>query len=1750
MLETPQPLKKFREIQDIYVILHRLKGDKTITLKGIAPFHTLEDLHRAIWLQEGKDEDLYPKYSYLAIEDGNEIILPATYTFVDVLEEGVDVIEIPDPRKVFSEKRIQESFVESDGEKKPVGYRPRGRITIEDFFKTFTTTPVFHLFPFTYCKALTKLSGTISKKDWYGLFYPYFPALDPTTTGQFTETDLKQSKLAADFTEAKLKQVALLDELLKMIPLKELHTTQVKHLSFQWISTENQPLFDGVDELFFALPVDESKPFMRLLTPNTTPMTKLYRPDSFQPPQVNDPVLLKTWVDEPNPDPSENILFVKFLIRKQDIGTPPLYGTLRVMDDTTATFSIQPQKEQRVIDFQRDLSRLPTILEKLAVGMPFKLKDAQLGRASLKIELPFETKPEKNIKKQVAERLSHLNSLFQLTLPPTDDEKPFLTYRYKAVSNFTTDDRISSFITYVLSRQGVKAEQGQTLAPQIANEFQISEDEAMQKITTYFEKASEVSTADVNAREFLILNNKGIDISLSTVDIKTFAINLFNIRAISIQDILRICTIMSLVFYGTDDEWDSALLKKGITSAYSAKAAKTIELVEQEDILEEEQVTTTDIGENDGFFLNVGMGEETTRQESEQPPEQPEQLKAKEPESTSDEKIVAYGWFINRLKKLDPKLFDYKVTQPGQLHYSSKCANNEDRYPLVLTAQQYQNMRKIYEKDVINGEVGFIVYGERDTKETIEAAKGKIEKIHVMRYGSDPNNLYYFLCHGMICLRDLLPILAKDWVSDKDYYKKTKPVESCPFCHGTEIKDREHPAEGQTVFIRLAKPRKQALYIRFLDNPDHPAGYDLPCCFIKEKHVDWSDQRFKFIRDAPTTSSALATEEENENKAREAAIKSEEFEKALKIREQLVVSYDVLRWKAGNEYILGPEKYPLEPGKIGLPSLLLDSFLGQESSSMVKRFKIKMEFKPSVHGFFRLGVLNKLTYLNQSLFAALAPLLGLNTISEVENHLTALIKPKVFLNLNFGNLVLEFFDPSDPNFPPPSDIELANFAKNQLSITNMNDTRYEISRFYRSYHRFISYIKDPTKKKQLRHFVHALAEPDLLAPNGLTILTLHYMGDPRDKNTRVEILCPMMGFDTSRYANNSIGFLTYSDSGIWEPLIYVDKIDQTGAAQSDLYFTITQQQMQEPSFPCIVRDRYIDEFLVKCRSAHIGAFTYQSGVDSRALLPFSKAVEVLQSLKLTGIVKDIYNHLIAITLKNPVEGKSDDILVPVVDDGNVLYSTQTGIKTHLGLKSIYLASANDVYSFYEEKLTPMLLPLRNVYKIESFLMTNKIIGFRLGGADTYATILLPCGPSRQDGVEIPQALIEARGKEDFQFEYMINHDIITAVNHETYGENDVSAFVLQKKQIDILYEHLRLSFSNWIANMDASGPRKFIENLIGIKPWIKLKKDPNYVKMRALKIEFGSVIASWFAPDDLPIDTRNILLKNDCIAIEEEGKCTNTCKFTDGKCKIHIPEEIQVRSSPKTTSQDAITYFTERLFDEIIRLPAKRSELMTKTVKRIQIPSTNVHVGNQWILPENVPAWYDLLRGSSEQEAEKPQYYEEFGRTTMTEEEEIDLEEGRNLYSLPQSLLAELDPASVENIVLEVIGSKNESRSEVFRRYFGIRQSEDDTDTYLSTTTLTEISKKYRVPVIQVQVNKTPLIAEGRSDASKFTAKTVVYVLVPDFSEGPALLVMKNDASDTILGSLLRGKLYDSIQTRKIFKRTKITTNIPLETNE
>jgi hypothetical protein len=326
--------------------------------------------------------------------------------------------------------------------------------------------------------------------------------------------------------------------------------------------------------------------------------------------------------------------------------------------------------------------------------------------------------------------------------------------------------------------------------------------------------------------------------------------------------------------------------------------------------------------------------------------------------------------------------------------------------------------------------------------------------------------------------------------------------------------------------------------------------------------------------------------------------------------------------------------------------------------------------------------------------------------------------------------------------------------------------------------------------------------------------------------------------------------------------------------------------------------------------------------------------------------------------------------------------------------------------------------------------------------------------------------------------------------------------------VDDIYQHLRLSFSTWVAvSSEGSTLRESIKKLI------ERRDIPAFEKIRRLQIELEALLIGWLAPDPNPFTPEPVFLRSDCASIQDPEKCTGYCTMDNNVCKLHIPETITIGEKTLNTSRFLIL----RLLDEIVRIPAKAHELLEKGVKRVQVPTTNIRIKDQWIIPENVPAWYTLLRDSSTQQ-EQAQYYEEFSRSFRPEEQVSQVQ----LVELPETLKAILPEESIPSLALRVVGP--------LLQYFGFEEEE------ITPVVLSQLAKKFSIPVILVSVKQDPIVPIGRSKAL-FSLKGSCLVLVPDLDEGPALLVTRDTMNEFVPGEMLKGPILNSIQKGKVIIR-------------
>jgi hypothetical protein len=1618
---SPKYLGSFQQDQKTIQIYYFTRPDAAPTLMTLKvyPFMTLYDIKILIFQQLRKEISAHPSFQSLLLplpdmSEGNEeenltFNVDATklakeymtFEYTWTKPESTSQFNLINPFVRASGSEVDAQFVTETG-KRNLSFSPRSRMTVEDFFHEIQESDTLSVHLFLYKDILPGVRAELrsSEREWFGRISPYFPDLLVNQSATTLSESLKQRANLYDAYVLGLQtQLGTLDNLLteEAVPLLPMSVVGCRFLRLVWPhkGTKTIPL----ETLFYQLDATHERPFLRILPVGETPTTKLKMNTTFRIPDISDPRLLRNWKEERNPKADKDFLFSKLIIRRT-VGTQPaLYGTLRIFDDNSADFLVLPPKQLRFLDPRSDLSALGSLLTTGLNGFPFQSQEPEIGEASIicAIRLPLTTKLL--TRDALRRRLGLFTCLFQ-EIPPLPGDKPLLMLRYRAVSNFATEDRFYTFLTLMVSRTIAKGEAAMPeLVVALQKEFQLSEEDAQSKVVNWLRNRGEIQLAIPETKDYIMTYNPGIDIAIFGQQ-SYYTIHIYRLDSKIVFD--RITTAIALLL--SAKESDLLLEERTAVALTSVANAAAVASPGSEEagirvanglaqapgdavvsrVSEDDSINSANSGDDmyrrlmmgppadgedegegeGGDFELVNLGNavneqaapaqqaEAPREEAprvEAPPARAEEAEPEENEAPAGKKKKSYqGWVKSQLQIADQRLFQYDTDVAGRKikKYVTMCQATESRQPFVLNEEQFQVMRETYAADA---EVMFVVYPLEQGQALPQAGD---EVYTLLKYGTNPLKQNYYLCCQFFCTKDYILVREKDFYSTVDRQGKSKPGESapgrkdngsCPFCHGLEIKVLKSPGVNETIIQRRSKKGedKRHLYVGFLQGEtQHPEEFYMPCCFTEDTTLYSSDTRFDKVR---------IQEEEKEE---------EEVKTVVGVP---TTSYQITLYRAHKKYIVGPEKEflkisEIDGPQIGLLPSIVDKYFGQTPKEFVSREANKMELLPSAECFLRVAVENRSSQRYDSFFSAVAPYLDYrNTAESVKARIREVITPRVFTFLNYGNLVLEFYDPGDPA-PPEQELRL--WISRELQI-DLNPTNMDAAmRIWKSYHHFLGFLES-TQPKEYRQFAQMLALPGLIASRGLLLIVLEL-----NEKDELSVRCPPFGFNVEQYASSDIGFILHRTSGIWEPIFYSLNKPQTPRFKAVHQPEITFQRSLEADWPSIVKQR-VNEFARQCYSTGRAAYTSSRSIDPMALVPLSRAIEAMPQTP-TGVVRDAYNHVVAITFRAKA-GKPGLVALPVVDD-EFIALTRT---IHLDWDDYTPAPMDLLVKFYKDNFQDIfaLYPGYRIKRRIKSRATGRYVAVQLANR-----LFIPAAPPKQEE-EISSLPL---GEVD-EMEWSMNRAIY-------FGKEEIpeETMLLKATETDMreIFEHLRLTFSNWLSSKSTSSDLRAT-----LKKIIESTKLPLFEKRKRLEILLGPTVLSWMDTTKPKGEQEGSLLRVDC-RLYSAAPCPARCVWRQeageevGKCLLHSPKQFQLGGR----LVNGPYLLMMRLFEELLRYPERRKQLLTGTVATLVALKEAVKVGEQYVLPESSIAWHDLLRIDwMETGKEQKKFFEEMSRGAVEE---------------------------------------------------------------------------------------------------------------------------------------------------------------------
>ena len=1579
----------YDNIEKVSVLIYNDTKPTKMDLLNITPFMTLFDIKLAVYEVMGKKSFALPDYTFIGVKSpsNDEEIHSFEYGFASIESPDAPII-LKEPITHIKSNEPDTRFIESSGDKKILRIYNRERITLESSYFNSNTNNVLHVhFYKNLKKALgdQNKNGTIGNKEWNGFLYAYFPKLNINSSFDSNNQYIDEQNMRVDAFSKKKDFYEKINKLLKEESVNKISLNGIKYLRLYY----NKPkTFLGIETVFYNTAVNNVIPYMRLFTVESTPISKIHMLNNK--PNLEEQQLLIQWSKERNVTPERISALVKIRISKS------LYSTLRLFDDGTADITNQPPKSVRILE-QNDIENLAKVTGEALKGFPFLKQAPNAINGTFIFKINNDSQMSKSSFRM---RLNLFSSIFQ-EIKPLMNENPFIMLRYKLISNFNTEDNIQTFITQILTRKKLHGDEKYNDIPDlISEEFDINMNDATMHLNNYMTNKGNVKSTLLPEGELHVEENRtGIDIAIFARH-PSYFFHLYNID--SYTTLRRVISFLSVLFnYSTD------ALSVPKSSVSIIKAADSAE-AEDEDDFESvvgaendfQSVTTPpkdgDTNNFNDLMFDTDMptlyDEEDVlpnaiddNQEAEEQEDTTDKFKlelmmdtkaAAETAINNESKMDEDGkytdlksYFLNKLKEADRNLFEYNKTNPSTEAYGTKCQVSNGRQPAVLNEEQYQNMLKEYDDVIKSKEIAFYVYPMNKNEKFDDTIK---EYYTLMRYGS-PKKRNYYLCSPLFCIRDNILVREKEYQGtllrrklrgEDGATRTTKSPKSCPFCEGTLIENTAFPKVNETIIKRVVKggtADKLHNHIGFLTEAN-PNGLYLPCCFIKNKPLYYGDNAFPSDMVKDTVEDLTKTHN---------------------------VTYENVLLAIPSSYILGVEKLPLDgflvrnkkpsDPQIGVLPPVLDKYFSQDFNDFINRMANPQRIKPKTRGFMRIGVDNSKANTNDAFLSVVAPFFGKKSAKDMKTFIKDIVNPRLFITLNYGNLLLEMYKPNKDR--PVINDEFKDWAKKSLHIKKITESNKEYAiRAFMSYNYFIEWLESTNTRKEYRHFANLFMQPGIMNTNvgqiaetekpvedglrpGIVFIVLDVL-----KSGELKVRCPLYPMNSKMYESLDYGFIFHHYTGVWEPVFYFD--NTSPSERQILAYSLIFSNNDISKFPEIITKR-LDEFKGQCSTVtgSKGYYASYSGTSSKKCVGISALIEELkvhESISIYGIVRDSYNHVAGIVYMMDDDEKKL-VPVPVIDDG--LTPVILDGKTILDWDDFTPASIENILSFYKKFIYDKYQKQYEIINKVKSKATHRIESVRLNNG-----IFIPVEKDESSGINIPVVEVD-------EMEWDINRTIIMGddVNPESLYET----FNINSNEMNETYQHLRITFSNWI---DTNLKVKDI-----IIHTINRNDIPLFEKRKRLEVILFPIIEEWMSESDEDKDKTASLLRVDCL-LQNESNCSGNCswKKESSRCLIHVPQD----SSNKVST---VRILLLRIIEELLRFGKKRMEILNKKISKISIIDSAIRTGDQYIIPETSLEWTELLRNDwSETNAHKPVYLEEMStevKEKPRDENETDMPE-------------------------------------------------------------------------------------------------------------------------------------------------------------
>ena len=382
--------------------------------------------------------------------------------------------------------------------------------------------------------------------------------------------------------------------------------------------------------------------------------------------------------------------------------------------------------------------------------------------------------------------------------------------------------------------------------------------------------------------------------------------------------------------------------------------------------------------------------------------------------------------------------------------------------------------------------------------------KEQIDKEHpnsyetAIQYGSSPDKQHWYICPRYWSIKHNTSLTEEEAKSGK--YGNIIPLDAKKIPKGANIYEFD-----EKLYHRNKDGSYKKHYPGYLQPNPNNKGLCAPCCFSNVTGKQQKDRR-----------------------------------NLCKKNDELETEKTDKKMNKDEDYIKGPEKFPLQENRYGYLPPAVETFLKTDNklcyiSSNNTNLRLNHEC------ILRKGVENNKT---QSFIACICDIFYKDsdddtklTIVEMKEKLIESLNYDKFIKLQNGNLIRIFDDSSKNDI---TDDFKKSKIYNKLKSNNPESNIY-FKKVISAYNNFISYLRDNEVYIDHTYLWDLICMEGGFEEKGYNMVILEIIDD--DITDKIDILCPSNTYSTNLFNNQKETFILLKNKNYFEP-IYTRKIDK------------------------------------------------------------------------------------------------------------------------------------------------------------------------------------------------------------------------------------------------------------------------------------------------------------------------------------------------------------------------------------------------------------------------------------------------------------------------------------------------------------------------------------------------------------------------------------------------------------------------------